>query len=335
MSYFKVDKEFIHFCAYVLLAGLLIYFIGMRGTDVGSDTAMYFKYFDFVRYHEPFIGAERVEPGFLLLTKFISLFTGSEKVYLAIIFLIQFIGITSALGKKDTLFKSYLLTTFVWLSFPFFYSITLNVIRQGLAFVFVVYAIDARLDNKKYLPYILLIVGTLLHYPCFLYVVCFLVSEFRPKYTYMLWAWFLSVLLAFLGWLEKITFFLLDLVVGGNSYFSRYLNSSIDPDYATGFKLHFVIVSALPIAYYFVVRKYQSASINRITYIFTLYLTMNIFYLCLVGIPYNDRFAMASWLLIPLMIDYDLVEKVGMLGFFKMAILFSSVIVFSFYVFFL
>lgn len=335
MKFFNVNKESMYLCTYVLLTVLLTYFIGMRAADLGSDTAMYLKYFDFVKYGEPFIGAERIEVGFLLLTKLISLFTGSKNTYLAIIFLIQFIGITSALGKKDAVFKPYLVTALVWLSFPFFYSITLNVLRQGLAFVFVVYAIDAKLYNKKYLPYVLLLLGALLHYPCFLYVLCFIALEFRPKYTTMLWAWFFTVLLASLGWLEKIVFLFLKLVVGSNQYFSRYLDSSIDAGYVTGFKLHFVIVSAVPIAYYFFIKQYQSANLVRVTYVFTLYLTMNIFYLCIVGIPYNDRVAMASWLLIPLMIDYDFIEKIGFLKFFKILIPFFSIMIFSYYVFFL
>lgn len=335
MTALRISKKIVHLIAYILLLIPGIYFIGMRGEDIGSDTHVYFKYFDFVKYGESFIGAERIEIGFYGLTKLISNFTDSKNVYLSIIFLIQFIGISSAIFKKNDTFKPYFFIALIWLSCPFFYSFTLNVLRQGLAFVFVVYAIDAKLQNKKFSPYILLSLGTLFHYATVLYIFCFLISELKQKTVVFIWAWLLAVLLAFSGWAERIFQWILVLIVGNNPYYATYLDSSFDADYSAGFKIEFVIFSILPIAYYFLLKKYSYENVTSFSFVFSIYLIMNIVYLCFASIPYSDRFALASWVLIPLMINFNFLKKVGLLNLFKVSITFSSIFVFSYYLFFL
>lgn len=335
MGNIKVSNSQLQFLAYIFLAIAGVYFIGMRGVGIGTDTPIYFKYFDFVKYGDDFEGAARVEIGFYWLTKIISYFTDSKNVYLSIIFLIQFLGITSVLYKKSEIFRPYLFVALIWLSYPFFYSITLNVIRQGLAFVFVVYAIDAKLQNKKYSPYILLLLGTLFHYATLLYILCFIALELKPKFITLLWFWFFAVIFAFFGWTEEIISLLLKLVIGDNPYYSSYLDSSVNVDYVRGFRIDFVIFSALPIAYYFLLKKYKNEVKDGFTFIFSLYLALNIIYLCFASFPYNDRFALASWLLIPFMMDFIFLRNIRMSRIFKELIVCSSVMVFSYYLFFL
>lgn len=124
----KLQVVTVDIVVYVALFFFLLYFIGMRGEEIGTDTSTYLKYFDYIKYGDPFPGAERIEIGFRWLTQAISYFTESKTVYLMVIFFIQFVGITSTFNKKNKLFKPYLLITLVWLAYPFFYSITLNVI---------------------------------------------------------------------------------------------------------------------------------------------------------------------------------------------------------------
>jgi hypothetical protein len=250
-----------------------------------------------------------------------------------VIFLIQFIGITSALGKRNELFKPYLFMTIIWLSLPFFYSVTLNVIRQGLAFVFVVYALDAKWQNKKYSPYLLLLLGALIHYPSALYLIGFMFLELKPKVSVTVGLWFVAVLLAYFGVLWDITQSILTRIIPDGSYYSYYLVRKIN--YEIGFKLKFVIFSALPIGYYLLLKSYKTENLERVSFVFNLYLIMNMFYLFTVNLPFNDRFAIASWLLFPLMIDYKFLEKFGILEFFKIGVIFSSISVFVYYVFYL
>ena len=151
------DKKIINFglkVFYVALAIFASYFIGVRGEEVGTDTGNYVYYFSALSNSEEINpGFDRIEFGFFWLTKIIGFFTQSPSIYLAVIFLIQFIGITGPFSKRSDLFDRYLLLSFIWLAYPFFYSITLNILRQGVAFAFVVYGMDEPLFDERSLVF--------------------------------------------------------------------------------------------------------------------------------------------------------------------------------------
>ncbi|HWX00136.1 EpsG family protein [Collimonas sp.] len=326
----KIKFEFL---SYILLGIFTTYFIGTRAESIGSDTATYNQFFDYVKFDTDLdANFSRIEIGFYWLTKLISYFTDSKELYLSIIFLIQFIGITSLLKKKSNIFKPYLFLALIWFSYPFFYSITLNVLRQGLAFVFVIYAIDARLQNKRIFPYILLLAGALFHYATLLYVIGFIVVDINIKTRQIFFIWLVTILISFLGLMDKFILLVLKNLVGLDPYFSTYLNSSIDDNYITGFRFDFLVFSAIPVFYYHAIKKFNGGS-EDIYLIFKLYLSMNIIYWCFTGFPFNDRFAIASWLLMPLLIDFALLKKVKLLIFFKIAVIISSACMFYYYLF--
>lgn len=326
----KVKFEFL---AYILLGIFATYFIGTRAESIGSDTATYNQFFDYVKFGTDLdANFSRIEIGFYWLTKLISYFTDSKELYLSIIFLIQFIGITSLLSKKSNVFKPYLILTLIWFSFPFFYSITLNVLRQGLAFVFVIYAIDVRLQNKRVLPYILLLAGVLFHYATLLYIIGFIAVDACIKSRHILLIWLVMILMSFLGLMDKFILFILKNLVGLDPYFSTYLNSSIDDNYLTGFRFDFLIFSAIPVFYYHAIKRFGGVD-EEISLIFKLYLSMNIIYWCFTDFPFNDRFAIASWLLMPLLINFAFLKKIRLFNFFKVIMTISSVCVFYYYLF--
>lgn len=85
-----------------------------------------------------------------------------------------------------------------------------------MAFVFVIYAIDVKLQNKKYSPYVLFLLGTLFHYATLLYIICVIVLEFKPKFIMLLWFWILAAIFAFFGWIDEVIQSLLLMVIGDN-----------------------------------------------------------------------------------------------------------------------
>jgi EpsG family len=318
---------------YLILLSILLYFIGLRDVEVGSDTAAYFKYFDYIKYGEDFEGAERIEIGFYWLTQVIAYFTDSKNAYLAVIFFIQFVGITSAFNKKSELFKPYILLTLVWLSYPFFYSITLNVIRQGLAFVFVIYAVDAKLQQKKYAPYFFLLLGATFHYATFLYVISFLLLALKVTTKRMVLLWFACAICAGIGLTQEFISWLFTAALGNSPYFMSYLDSSVNNEYDVSFRFHFVVFSALPIGYYYLTQQFVAEEQGN-TFIFRLYLAMNTLYLFTISLPYSDRFALASWLLIPFLINLNFLYEIQAQKIFAAIVSILSVVVFSYYLLF-
>lgn len=318
---------------YLILLSILLYFIGMREVEVGADTATYLKYFDYIKYGDDFDGAERIEIGFYWLTQAIAYFTDSKSAYLAVIFFIQFVGITSAFNKESELFKPYILLTLVWLSYPFFYSITLNVIRQGLAFVFVIYAIDAKLQQKKYAAYFLLLLGATFHYATLLYAISFFLLALKVTTKRMVLLWFACTICAGIGLTQEFISWLLSALLSGSSYFMSYIDSSVNNEYDLGFRFHFVVFSALPIAYYYLTQQFVAEEQEN-TFVFRLYLAMNTLYLFTTSLPYSDRFALASWLLIPFMINLNFLYEIQAQKIFAAIVSILSVVVFSYYLLF-
>jgi hypothetical protein len=313
MKTFGTTKGSVSLLAYLSLGFIFTLIVGMRGEQVGSDTATYLQFFEAVREGGD-LGPEfsRLEVGFVYLTKVISVFTASPQYYLSIIFAIQFFGITSGFLKKSPQFKPYLFVALIWLSFPFFYSITLNVLRQGLAFVFVIYAIDLKLRGKRYLPYALLLAGVAVHYAVALYFFAFVVLELSFGTLQLIRIWSITVLASSVGLVDRVVIPLLKMLVGDSIYFSTYIDLSINEDYVTGFKLHFLLMSVLPVAYYLALRRRSSEQAAEISLVFRVYLVVNMIYWIVISLPFNDRIAVASWLLFPLMINFKHLELFGL-----------------------
>jgi EpsG family len=315
-----MTKSGLSLLAYLLLGSIFTFIVGTRGEEVGSDTATYLQFFAAIGDGGG-LGPEfsRLEVGFVCLTKFISTFTTSPQYYLSIIFMIQFFGITSSFLKKSPQFKPYLFVALLWLSFPFFYSITLNVLRQGLAFVFVVYAIDLKIRGKKYLPYVLLLAGMCVHYAVVLYLFAFVVRELGFGTLQLIRLWSITVVASGLGLIERAVIPLLRWMVGDSVYFSTYVDLSINGDYETGFKAHFLAMSILPIIYYLALRRKSDKQAAQISPVLQLYLIVNMIFWLVISLPFNDRIAIASWLLFPLMIN---LKHLDLFGLYRPAIVF-------------
>lgn len=320
--------------AYLALGFVFTLIVGTRGEEIGSDTATYLQFFEAVGEGGD-LGPEfsRLEVGFVYLTKIISAFTASPQYYLSIIFIIQFFGITSGFLKRSPQFKPYLFVALLWLSFPFFYSITLNVLRQGLAFVFVVYAMDLKLSGKRYLPYALLLAGGAVHYAVILYFFAFVVLELGVGTLQLIRLWSITVLTSGIGIIDRIFIPLLGWMAGDNIYFSTYVDLSINEDYVTGFKAHFLLMSALPVAYYLALRRRSTEQAAEICPILQVYLIVNMIYWFVIGVPFNDRIAVASWLLFPLMINLKHLELFGLRRPAKIILPFSALGLTLYYLF--
>lgn len=196
--------------------------------------------------------------------------------------------------------------------------------------MFVIYAIDAKLQGKKYTPYLFLFLGVMFHYATLLYVFCFLMLELKLASKQLVSFWFACLISAALGLTRELAPWVASALVGDNSYFMSYIDSTVDSDYVLGFRVQFVIFSALPIAYYYLSCPFVTETQGN-TYIFRLYLAMNILYLFTTSLPFSDRFALASWLLIPFMINLEFLQAIqAQRKLMGIAAIFAS-IVFSYY----
>ncbi|MGW8422515.1 EpsG family protein [Comamonas sp. HJ-2] len=281
---------------------VLAFICGNRGVDVGTDTENYINYF--INLHQEIQHADqaRLEPGFYFFTKFCSLIISSPSVFLSIIFFIQFIGFSGPFFRRSDLFKNYYFLAIIWLSFPFFYSVSLNVLRQGMAFFFVVYAFDRFLVGEKKCAYLMAFFAMLFHYVSFVYILSIKFSQlgFKP----LVFIFILSVIMSFLN-LQEYVVSLISMVLsnfGIDEYYLNYFSGLNSSDYENGFKLIFLLaISAPMILYLFFFKKFSKSS----EFLMKNYIILSSIYFLFTNIPYSDRFALAAWLILPfIMIDF-------------------------------
>lgn len=292
----RLEKYF-----YIILVFILALVCGYRGVDVGTDTENYVNYFINLHQGDQHIDQSRLEPGFYFFTKICTFLTSSPSVFLAIIFFVQFIGLSSPFFRKSDLFKNYVLLSLIWLSFPFFYSISLNVLRQGMAFFFIVYAFDRFLIGEKKRAYVMVFFAMLFHYVSIIYFLSIKLS--RLGFRTLIIIFVSSVLISIFN-LQEYFVSLASIIlssVGVDDYYLSYFSGSNSSEYETGFKLVFLFAITVPMGLYFLF--FKSFSENS-KFLMKNYMVISSIYFLFTNIPYNDRFALAAWLILPyVMID--------------------------------
>ena len=156
-----------------LMAGFMIFFSTLRYPKYGTDTLSYldilqklssgYNYTDLVLY----------EPGFLLFTKFISLFTLNFQIYLLIVNLIIFYVVFDFIIKYSS---SIWLSAFLVIGMEY-YDQSMNLLRQILALILVLSSYKY-LINKKYIVFfIYILIASQFHYTSFVFVVTVLLHR--------------------------------------------------------------------------------------------------------------------------------------------------------------
>ncbi|CAE6811972.1 hypothetical protein R70006_05799 [Paraburkholderia domus] len=290
-----------------IVVGLLLALVYASATvGVDSDKPAYEIYFFYLSHNLGIPeGFGRVEPGFFGFTWIVSHITDSSYFYFFLIFAIEFFGLTCRLGKRSSLFHDRFYLSLLWLGFPFFYSLSINAVRQGLALVFVVYAIDAELQGRKYRPSILLALGMLFHLSTAVYIPLFILLRWRANLRPLLVFWAMCVVCAMLS----IPQHLVQLAASAAPdsfrqqfpYYFSYLTGTLTTAYDTGFKFRFLLFSALPIIAFAVARPLKFEVGRDCMFLLKIYLILNGLFFLIGYIPFSDRIALLSWQLMPML----------------------------------
>jgi hypothetical protein len=269
---------------------------GFRHDYVGSDTLAYIYYYDEVKSIYTNVNRE-LEPGFNLL---VYIFTFQPYYEIFFVF-IAFAQIYFLIGRFNGDLTGKLILMFLLLCYPLYYSISLNVIRSGLAIALLNCSLVIYSDKNRYKSIILQILGASIHYVTILFVIISYLAR-RLTLNALLIAWVFSALFAYLGLsdslLESLNLY---------RYLSAYTLSFIEEsnaEYITGFKVNYFLFSALPLLYIIWAYKknvMQSLVINNLTNydLIKLYVVFNAFAFIFVDINYADRLFIFSWMLIP------------------------------------
>ncbi len=219
-------------------------------------------------------------------------------IFFTIISFIYFGGIFVACKKmfpRDVLFAF-----LIYLAAFSTFSYATNGIKAGAAASLFLVAIAYR--DKRWLSYLLMALSYGIHHSMQVLIVAYIIVSFIKNPKYYLWIWGFSFLMA----LFHISFFQHLFAGFTDDSGAAYLvfDSNSEALHLTGFRLDFIIYSAMPIilGYYLIFkRKLQS---ERFNFIYNLYVLTNSIWLLCMYANFTNRIAYLSWQLLPIVLIY-------------------------------
>lgn len=189
--------------------------------------------------------------------------------------------------------KEYAIVLFLGiLSSHFFYGITTNTIRQGLALSISFYSISLFFRNR-FKSFLLIVVAILVHSSSIVFLVMhlFLIFLKTPLSAFLLWCF--SIYLGLFRTFEKKTGYLLFF---NERKYDLYITNGDMLYYKAGFRLDFVLYSALPIIIWlYLGNDKRIRGEEKYQYFLRCYLILNAIWLCFIYLPATDRLADLSW----------------------------------------
>lgn len=311
-----VKKNYNKYINYFVLLFLLVPYLllfGLRNSDVGTDTINYILSYENIK-DSPISELDSIKDiGYVLYVKLISIFDleanqfifSMSLLYLSLIFV--FIKIIDNKNK--------VLILLILISFPFFRSFGINILRQGISIILMLIGILLFQKKIKKKAYLAIVLALLFHISTLLILLFYLGSKRIKKIKVGIIIYICSVFLAFLHLdlsflVNKIPFLSGVLASRMSSYLSN--TSSL---YKTGFRIDFVAFNTFYLIIGYIAYRNLSAKLQKEqSVVLNLYMLLSSFFFLMFNIPYSDRFGILSWVLIPLLLVPFLTENIKMKG---------------------
>lgn len=256
---------------------------------VGADKPVYEeKFLDVCRYG--FVSTDYL--GWSWLTYCISFITHSYIIYFFILAFIYVVG-NFMFCKFNS--RNYLLLFVAVISFMGFYAYGVNTIKSGLGLSLLMLAL-CNIEKKKYIVALFMFLAYQIHHSTIIPIAAFIVAFNLRRTRYCYLGWFVCIGLSlFFG-----SFFrtYLGAYLGEDDRYTSYLMSGESERYQVGFRYDFLIYSAVPIIWGYLVEKWGYLNEHWILY-FRAYIIANSFWILVISMPFTDRVAYLSWFLIP------------------------------------
>lgn len=315
----------------LLLIAFSIYMFTNRPVEFASDTANYISKLNFEK-NEIFLGKSFNHTKdiawdiFIRICAFLDL---SDRTFLFIcasLFLIPLLlAIYKLFGSNNMLLVFYLL-----FSCFFFWSSGTNVLRSGIAFSFFMLAISYKGKSSKEILFFIL---SILFHLSFIFPVCawYIFKYIKISIKYVLIIWGVCLIISYLN--INILNNIIQLI--GSTMINDRINTYVNfnyTDYGIGFRLDFIFFSLFFICTSLFSRG-KIYSDNFYELLLRVYIIANAFFLLTMNIIYSDRFALLSWMLIPVLIAYPLIQSRYKNGRILLFLFSLSMIFFNFLIF--
>lgn len=307
--------------AELILVSILIFTISWqvsgRSPDYIGDTYLYIDFYDTISTgnDNPY---STFEPGFLWLAYFTNCFGfGVEALFFVVPLLLAwaYYILAKTMFEKDSIYPVVVLLFLLF--YPFYYSLSANVIRQGIGTSIMMLSLTFLNNGGLKLAKIFAILTALFHRSSIIYlpIVFFnrIANRLRVRTIIIIWA-FVSIL-SYVG-----------LFRSGTALIFSYLSSiglSVDYgnpeyiEYQVGFRLSFWLFSSMSVVL-LVAHNFLEGSRPRFEILFKTGCYFSIIHITAFDMAYNDRFGLYAWILYPLQFLYlfqrAMLQLIGMLS---------------------
>lgn len=279
------------------------YYISNRPFDMEGDTEVYINFYnDFNSGLEnPF---QTFEPGFIGVVNFFG-FLGLS--YQCFFFFVAFMFLWSYYFLLKAVFgsgSSWALPVFgVLLFYPFFFSLTANIIRQGFALCFVNFALVCCVKEYRRRGVVFSLLATLFHKSSLVYFpfVLFRKQVMSVGVVGVVGFWVLVSMASYFKVFSLLVSMLFELLSGYG--LSINYTDLDDIDYITGFRWDFWAFSSFSIVLLIALKLLEGGRTNE-TYIFYICAFLSCLHIAMFDVAYNDRFGIYAWIFYPLEIGY-------------------------------
>lgn len=275
---------------------LLIFLVGLRDFNVGTDTSNYFRTWTYGSN----ILLEKSDIVFYYIMYLVKSVYESYQLFLFIIASIFYIINYKSLQKISNYFEVNLVFVFfIFLSLFFTLSTSINVMRQGLSLSFLILAISL-FPQKKLKKIIFCFMVSLGFHVTSIIAITFLLLIYLFKRISIRWyisLFFLGVILSYLNFsILNISPILEDILSGLGDTRVSYLDPQ-DSGYQIGFRPDFVLFNTIFLVIFLNIRK----SINYNSYydyLIKFYCLSSFLFFMAFQLNFSDRFGLFSWFVI-------------------------------------
>lgn len=286
--------------ALILLAGIVSYDMSVRPNSTVGDTS---AYYDFYRELAVYGTDDGLEPAFVLLAK-ILIYLDFTHVSLfrvvPFIILVSYYVLAKIIVGKNSFIPLLLVSILVF--YPFFWSFSANIIRQGFAVSFLSLSFSALLLGRQWVACVCLVLACLFHKSAFIFLpfIVFLPQFKNFPFFKVLTVWAIVSLLSYFGVFARLSAF----IFGQLAVHNIAANYSDLPAgaYPTGFRWRFWLLSSFPVmCLYLYVRISVAPSVRAITFINCMAF-LGCVHIAFFDISYNDRFGIYAWFYYPIIV---------------------------------
>lgn len=281
----------------------LIFLVGLREYNVGTDTGNY--------YNKLWLGNSEInfssEFMFDLLAIILRNFDLSYTFFLFLVSFLFYVFLYGALKKYTKQFKSNLFFAFfACLSLFFFLSMSINIIRQGISLSLLLFSYTLWVERKsKLFIFIFIFLALAFHLTSVVPILIFIISIFFSKYkflNFLVFIYFLMILISYLNYgFLNISPLFLDFL--GEDKRAGYFADN-NSGYQVGFKPQFVIFNTffLIFSLYIKNRLKNNFLEKEYTQLVIYYIFSSIMLFMAFQLPFSDRWGLFSWIIIPFLI---------------------------------